>query len=84
MTTDDKLGDHPGDAKHKYTRKIDHDERRATVMTGHVRKAPDVAQAHCRARRGKHHAYLRTKIASFHILNHLKFYIFSNDNATKS
>ena len=46
VATYDKLGDHAGDAEHEDTGQIDHDECGATVVSRHVRKAPNVTQPH--------------------------------------
>jgi len=73
MSPDDKLSNHARNAQQQYTCHIYQDECRATVLAGHVWKAPHVTQSHRAAGSGQDHTQLASKARSF--FRHIRIFI---------
>ena len=65
MTTNDKLAHHTRNAKHQHTSYIYQNEGGTTVLSGHIRETPHVAQSYSRACRGENHTQFASKVYSF-------------------
>ena len=65
MTTYDKLRHHAGNAQQQHATYIYKDKGGTSVLSGHVRKTPNVAQANRPASGGKDHSQLTSKACSF-------------------
>ncbi len=65
MTPDDKFTDHAWDTKQKDATYIDKYKGCATVLSGHKRKTPYIAETDGRTRRGKYNTESAAETASF-------------------
>ena len=64
MATNDKLTHHARQTQQDDTHQVDEDEGGTSILTCHIRKAPNISQTYCRTCRGENDAQFTSEISS--------------------